>query len=63
MDRYIKLEGGVNVDLKEKKEKLIEEYNKAINTIRLLDKRAVELLAQINLLNELEGEESKESDE
>lgn len=51
------------MDLKEKKEKLIEEYNKAINTIRLLDKRAVELLAQINLLNELEGEESKESDE
>lgn len=51
------------MDLKEKKEKLIEEYNKAINTIRLLDKRTVELLAQINLLNELEGEESKESDE
>jgi hypothetical protein len=62
MDRYISI-GGVNVDLKERKEKLIEEYNKAINTIRLLDKRAVELLAQINLLNELEGEESKESDE
>jgi len=51
------------MDFTKKKEELIEEYSKSINTIRLLNKRAIELLAQINLLNELEGEESKESDE
>ncbi len=47
------------MDFTKKKEELIEEYSKAINTIRLLDKRAIELSAQINLLEELESKEKE----
>jgi len=45
------------MDLKAKREMLIEEYNKAINTIKALEQRVIGISAQINLLDEIEKEE------